>query len=89
MIVFLKVKNIDILLNNTLWIYRIKILSFLIGCAIKFYINIINTLFVYRLFVSFKIGLKCVPNFFYLILSEPLSEPLPFFRIFVKKITFV
>jgi hypothetical protein len=49
-------------------------------CAIKFYVNFINTVFVYCGFFSLQCGLKCVPNFFYLILNLILREPLALFE---------
>jgi hypothetical protein len=73
MTIFLKVKKIDFFLNNAYRFTNIKNDLFTIRCAIKFYVKIVITLFVYQRFFGFKSGLKCVSNFFYLILSKPLK----------------
>jgi hypothetical protein len=80
MTIFLKVKKINILLKSSLWIYRNKGNFFTIRCAIKFYMNFINTTFVYQRIFFLKNGIKVRTEFFSLILNLILSEPLVLFQ---------
>jgi hypothetical protein len=64
MTVFLKITKINLLLNKALQISEIKDDRFIIRCAIKLYINIVNTFCVYWWGFYLQSGLNCVPIFF-------------------------
>jgi hypothetical protein len=69
MTVFIKVKKLTFLLKKLYGFTKIKDDRSIIRCAVKFYINMINTIVVWWQFFPLKMWTKVRIDFFFLILN--------------------